>query len=177
MLHHSRSNRCLKYPRRAFTLVELLVVIAIIGVLVGLLLPAVQAAREAARRNSCSNNLKQYGLALQNHHDAKGFMPSGAPPTAWGAPYLGWHASILPFAEYADLFAKINFTNGTDARFQNMGSAAQSVADHRKRAAGLNGNHSAKHTRHLRKAVRVAMTVIACRLFTKNFPRITGSVS
>ena len=124
MLHHSRSNRCLKQPRRAFTLVELLVVIAIIGVLVGLLLPAVQAAREAARRNSCSNNLKQYGLALQNHHDAKGFMPSGAPPTAWGAPYLGWHASILPFSEYADLFAKINFTNGTDARFQNMGSAA-----------------------------------------------------
>ena len=121
---HNRSMKYLKKSKRAFTLVELLVVIAIIGVLVGLLLPAVQAAREAARRNSCSNNLKQYGLALQNHHDAKGFMPSGAPPTAWGAPYLGWHASILPFAEYADLFAKINFTNGTDARFQNMGSAA-----------------------------------------------------
>ena len=61
--------------------------------------------------------------------------------------------------------------------FADKNRAAQSVADHRKRAAGLNGNHSAKHTRHLRKAVRVAMTVIACRLFTKNFPRITGSVS
>jgi prepilin-type N-terminal cleavage/methylation domain-containing protein len=52
-----------------FTLVELLVVIAIIGVLVGLLLPAVQAAREAARRASCSNNLKQQGLALHNWAD------------------------------------------------------------------------------------------------------------
>ena len=87
--------------RRAFTLVELLVVIAIIGVLVALLLPAVQAAREAARRSQCVNNMKQIGLAMQMHHDAKGTLPGGAISCCKGT----WANFILPYLEQGSFAA------------------------------------------------------------------------
>jgi prepilin-type N-terminal cleavage/methylation domain-containing protein len=94
---------------RAFTLVELLVVIAIIGILVALLLPAVQAAREASRRSSCSNNLKQLGLALHNFESANKKMPGGMYTST---AYLSTLAMLANYMEQANIYQKFNLTVG-----------------------------------------------------------------
>ncbi|TWU41817.1 DUF1559 domain-containing protein [Novipirellula artificiosorum] len=98
--------------RHGFTLVELLVVISIIGVLVGLLLPAVQSARAAARRMSCSNNSKQFALAIHNYHSAFNTFPSGSIVSDRNGYSWGMISQLLPFMEQTAKFETLDFSKG-----------------------------------------------------------------
>jgi prepilin-type N-terminal cleavage/methylation domain-containing protein len=137
-----------------FTLIELLVVIAIIGILVGLLLPAVQAAREAVRRISCSNNLKQLGIAFHNHHDTHSYFPTGGwdwntPP--WyveGTPAIGeeqragWAFQILPFLEQSNVWAagaEVAIGQPTSVYFCPSRRSAQTVTMRDQYVPAVNG--------------------------------------
>jgi prepilin-type processing-associated H-X9-DG protein len=131
-----------------------LVVIAIIGILVALLLPAIQAAREAARRTSCSNNIKNIGLACINIYDTKKQFPTsvGQWDESWewkreGGSWKevdlakppgplsgkGWIVDILPPMEEQPMYDKMKANyNGGDFQcspFNGRGIGAMPIRD------------------------------------------------
>jgi prepilin-type N-terminal cleavage/methylation domain-containing protein/prepilin-type processing-associated H-X9-DG protein len=129
--------------RAGFTLVELLVVIAIIGILIALLLPAVQAAREAARRASCTNNLKQLGVAIHNYHDIYNRLPMpywlDEGKNSAGVYYQGNSTiqnnrggpivRLLPYLEQKGVYDLIDFRfGGLNNHFVFMGAAGTPFA-------------------------------------------------
>lgn len=103
--------------RLGFTLIELLAVIAIIAVLIALMLPAIQKVRESANRASCSNNMRQIGLAMHAFAGTHGKLPvglGGFPNSVVGERYDLWatvYWRLLPFIEQQNLYDQVpNFS-------------------------------------------------------------------
>src|SRR6478735_3786234 len=102
--------------KSGFTLVELLVVIAIIGVLVALLLPAVQSAREASRRTKCTNQLKQFGIAMHNYADTFKVFPNrrGGFDNGLQANRISPFVQLLPYLEQQAMHDRIQAGDATN---------------------------------------------------------------
>src|SRR5947209_8353366 len=109
--------------RSAFTLIELLVVIAIIAILIALLVPAVQKVREAAARLSCTNNLKQIGLAMHAYEGTYKAFPQArnAYPLVHSA-----LSRLLPFVEQANLQRLVDYTTPVTSP-QNVAASQKMV--------------------------------------------------
>jgi len=109
----------LRSGKRGFTLVELLVVIAIIGILIALLVPAVTSVRELARKATCSNNMKQLGVAMQTfHQNFRHYPPSctydKGPTSGDSNQYEGWSwlVWLLPYLQQEANYNRLQVRNG-----------------------------------------------------------------
>lgn len=106
----------LERPRSGIwrTIKSLLIVAAILAVAALLLLPTVRMSREAARRSSCSNNLKQIAIALQNYAEVYDALPPAYTVDADGKRLHSWRTLILPYFEQSKLYESIDLAKPWD---------------------------------------------------------------
>ncbi|MBX3443051.1 MAG: DUF1559 domain-containing protein [Planctomyces sp.] len=128
---HQRRVRC-----RGFTLLEVVVTMGVLGTLVAIVAPAVQVSRSRVRDLECRNNLRQIGLALQNHEQShKAFPTTGSyqlrlsaqienSESVWVCP-ADSQASVARGGDFSYLI-----NDGTKFRFaEKNGFAVQSIRD------------------------------------------------
>jgi len=83
-------------PKPGVTIIEVIVVVGVIAVLLGLLLPAIQSIRASARDTACTNNLRQFNLALEQVLNTSPGLPvwEHEPGTAGG-----WSVAVIPYLD------------------------------------------------------------------------------
>jgi prepilin-type processing-associated H-X9-DG protein len=96
---------------------KIVVIILILVVGGGLLLAFSARVHEAANRMSCTNNLKQIGLAVNDYHSMCSCFPPAAMPNP-DLPYekcLSWLVCIVPFVQSSDLYSRLDVNKDWDA--------------------------------------------------------------
>jgi len=84
--------------RKGFTLIELLVVIAIIAILAAILFPVFAKAREKARQATCTNNLKQIGIAVMQYaQDYDEWLPHAGNAYGFATGISNWKQLVAPY--------------------------------------------------------------------------------
>jgi hypothetical protein len=91
------------------------IVIGVVVVGLALLVPAVQQAREAARRTDSKNNLKQFGLALHNYHEAINCFPPGGTFDSSGRGHHGWFVLLSPYIDASPLYNQVDKSEPWDS--------------------------------------------------------------
>jgi len=68
----------------------------------------------AANRTVSVNNLKMFGLAMHNYHDAMGQFPA-AVMSKDGKPLLSWRVAVLPYIEQENLYKQFKLDEPWDS--------------------------------------------------------------